>query len=113
MLLLCGALLPACGDGNNGSGTPPPANLLASATVGPEGGTAAVTDEASPYKGTRIVIPPGALSAPTTVTITFAPGELPADIWAFRFGPEGSTLLAPAQVTIKYSRTYPEDFLLP
>ena len=81
--------------------------------VGPEGGTVAVTDAASPYAGTQIVIPPGALAAPTTITIAFAPGDLPEDIWAFRFGPEGSTLLAPAQVSIKYSRSYPADFLLP
>ncbi len=115
MLLLCGAILPACGDGNNdNSGAPPPSSSsLASAVVGPAGGTVAVTDAASPYAGTQIVIPPGALASETTITIAFAPEELPKDIWAFRFGPEGSTLLAPAQISIKYSRSYPDDFLLP
>src|SRR5687767_5108950 len=108
LLLLCCVILPACHDdgGDDAAGPPPPAASLASAVIGPEGGTVAVTDAASPFVGTQIVIPPGALAAPTTITITEAPGELPEDIWAFRFGPEGSTLLAPAQVSIKYSRSY-------
>lgn len=80
--------------------------------MGPAGGTVEVSDAASPYAGTRIVIPPGALAAPTTITIDPAPGELPENIWAFRFGPEGATLLAPARVSIKYSRSYVEDFVL-
>jgi hypothetical protein len=111
MLLVVGAVLPACGDGgDNGSPPPSPSTHLASADVGPAGGTVEVTD--GTYAGTKIVIPPGALAATTTITIDSAPRELPEDIWAFRFGPEGSTLLAPAQVSIKYSRSYVEDFLL-
>ncbi len=116
MLLGACALLPACGDNDGGgssSAPPPPTTPLASALVGPEGGTVEVADAASPYAGTRIVIPPGALATPTTLTIDPAPGELPEDIWAFRFGPEGTTLLAPARVSIKYSRSYLSDFLLP
>jgi hypothetical protein len=114
-LLLACAVLPACGDnaGSSSSTSPPPGVApLASAELGPAGGTVEVTDEASPYAGTRIVIPPGALAAPTTITIDRAPEELPENIWAFRFGPEGETLLAPARVSIKYSRSYIQDFLL-
>ena len=115
LLLLACAILPACHDenGSDDAATPPSGTALASTVVGPEGGTVAVTDAASPFAGTQIVIPPGALAAPTTITITSAPEELPEDIWAFRFGPAGTTLLAPAQVSIKYSRSYPDDFLLP
>jgi pimeloyl-ACP methyl ester carboxylesterase len=114
MLLSC-AILPACGDGNNNDAgaPPPPSTALASGVVGPAGGTVAVTDGASPYAGTQIVIPPGALASSTTITIDRAAGELPEDLWAFRFGPAGTTLFAPAQITIKYSRAYPDDFLLP
>ena len=117
VLLLACAIVPACHDEDDGRSlsptppTPPPVHL-GSAVVGPAGGTVEVTDPASPYSGTRIVIPPGALAEQTTITIDAAPGELPEDLWAFRFGPEGTTLLAPALVSIKYSRSYLEDFLL-
>ena len=107
-------LLPACGDGNGdddaGGGG---ASVLASARIGPAGGTVEVLDPASPYEGTRIVLPSGALAQNTLITIEAVEGMLPPEILQVRIGPAGADLAAPALVRIKYSDDYPEDFLLP
>ena len=43
--------------------------LVASAVIGPAGGTVEVTDPASALYGTKVVVPPDALDADTTITI--------------------------------------------
>jgi len=78
--------LAACGGGGgNSTGIGPhPApgpNVIASQVIGPNGGSVSVTDQSSPLAGTRVVIPPGALSASTLITIGYASGStVPADV---------------------------------
>src|SRR5262245_57995706 len=81
-LLAMAALLSACGG--SGEGTPAAVPTEVSAVIGPAGGTVDGPD------GARVVIPAGALSADTTITIarrsTGAPTVLPDG-----FTPNGAT----------------------
>ncbi|HYF01204.1 MAG TPA: hypothetical protein VEJ18_19930 [Planctomycetota bacterium] len=100
-------LLPACGDGEDdpsgaGGGAP-----LAQAQIGPGGGVLETAD------GLRILVPPGALPASTTITIEQVFGNLPPEILQFRFGPAGTVLASPARLRIRYDEAYPRDFFLP
>lgn len=71
------ALLAACGGGDAPAPTTPPSS--ASATIGAAGGTLDGPD------GSRVVIPPGALAADTTIGIARRDTGAPAD------GPDGYT----------------------
>ncbi len=57
----------ACGGGGGSAPAAQPAPTFASATIGPAGGTVAF--EAGPHAGVGIQVPPGALAAPTLVTL--------------------------------------------
>jgi hypothetical protein len=68
-------------------------------TVGSSGGTVAASD------GTKVVLPAGALTADTTITITAAPNApAPANTTqvglAYTFGPEGTSFAQPVTVTV-------------
>ncbi len=72
-------------------------------TIGPLGGTIS----AGPH---TLVIPPGALSAPTTITMT-APSGLGVN--AVKFAPEGLRFATPASLTMSYSNCSLLGNLLP
>jgi hypothetical protein len=74
-----------------------------SATIGPLGGTIS----AGPHK---LVIPPGALLTPTTITMS-APSGLGVN--AVKFQPEGLRFLSPAVLTMSYSNCSLLGNLLP
>jgi len=73
------------------------------ATIGPNGGSLS----AGPH---TLVIPPGALSAPTTITMT-APRGLGVN--AVKFAPEGLRFATPATLTMSYSNCSLLGKLLP
>jgi hypothetical protein len=73
--------------------------------IGSTGGTLAVTD--GDYAGLSLVVPPGALDGPTTVSIargfaTAVPGYLPAGRPAV-LGPAGLTFRLPVRLTLPFS----------
>src|SRR3989344_710596 len=108
-------LIDGCGGGSGGDGSAPAdggggTTVLASATIGSSGGTVEVTDSGSPYYGTKIEIPSGALSTDTNITINkSSDAELPSDVYIFDFGPDGQTFNYPVTITIKYSEDYLSD----
>ncbi len=89
------------------------ATMAASQVVGAAGGTVAVTDPTSPLLGTQVVIPPGALATPTTITIgtstTAASLGLPGSVLVTDFGPSGTVFAQPVTITIKYRAQYLTD----
>lgn len=107
-VLLCGLAAIACSRSGSDNSAP----VLAAATIGPEGGVVAI--DSGLQAGLRLVIPPGALTAPTEirvrdVTLEPAPGTYTLQYVAppappFRLEPvdlrleELATLRAPYQV---------------
>ncbi len=73
-----------------------------SLTLGPDGGVFAAADDR-----VRLEIPPGALTAITTLTLEpitcLAPGCQNGDAW--RFGPEGTTFTSPVTLRFKVAPT--------
>jgi len=112
----CVALLAlaACGGGGGGnstiSGTTPDSgvSVVASQVIDSGGGTVAVTDASSPIAGTQVVIPAGALSSATRITIGQVSGAtgLPADVLVAELGPTGTVFSVPVSVTLRYSAQY-------
>jgi len=82
-------LLAACGGGGGGTGdvSPLPQDLLATATIGPAGGTLEVPT--GPHRGVRLTVLAGAVAAPTTFSIRAEAGELavPGLFPVYRFEP--------------------------
>jgi hypothetical protein len=81
-----------------------PSAPLAQAEIGPSGGSVQSAD------GVRIVVPAGALSQKTTLTITRVPDRAgpPGSRQLgpiFQLGPEGTTFAKPVQVTLPWSTT--------
>lgn len=108
--LFCAALA-ACGGGGDtdaGGGGGSTSTVAASGVVGAGGGTVAVTDASSPIAGTRVVIPAGALSQPTTITISQVTGAagVPGDVLVAEVGPAGTVFAVPVAVTIRYAPQY-------
>ena len=99
------ALSVACHESRSDSGPP----ILASATIGPEGGV--LTVDAGLQAGLRLTVPPGALTEPTEVRIrdlavTPTPGvffttSLPPPGLPFLIEPSGP-LAAPATLRVPY-----------
>ncbi len=107
--------LTACGGGGDGTpgtgmtGTPgPQTQIVSSQIIDSSGGTVGVTDESSPLAGTQVVIPPGALSAPTLVSIGKVSGAtgLPADAAVVALSPAGIAFAVPVAVTMRYAPEY-------
>jgi len=72
-------------------------------TIGPLGGTIS----AGPH---TLVVPPGALTAPTTITMTVPTG---LGVNAVKFQPEGLRFLTPAALTMSYANCSLLGKLLP
>lgn len=93
--LLALALAAGCGGGSGDAGD------SASASIGPAGGTVATAS------GAQVVIPAGALAAPTTITIERADAGAPVlpqgfvvGGGMFAFTPHGTTFSAPVMVSL-------------
>ena len=70
-----------------------------SAVIGPEGGTVG-----SAGAGVLITVPAGALSQPTTITITPKQAPLPGSVGqAYDIGPDGTHFAAPVTLAFTYS----------
>lgn len=93
---------------NNGGGT---ALLEASANIGTSGGTVEVTNSASPLYGVKVVIPAGAVSQNTTVSIERVIDDPPLPNAAIKvsnvvsLGPNGVAFNLPVMVTVPYETT--------
>ncbi len=94
--------LSGCGSEESITGQAPVSAILASARIGPAGGTVTVTE--GPFAGASVTIPPGALQ--TEELITIAPGtgltEPGFDTWgpALAFGPPGLQFALPVRITL-------------
>jgi pimeloyl-ACP methyl ester carboxylesterase len=91
----------ACGGGGSNAPTAQPAPTVASATIGPAGGTVAFT--VGPHAGVGIQVPAGALTAPTLVTLR---AEVVVDpilsiFPVYRVEPRGVPLQQPATITLR------------
>lgn len=83
---------------------------LASQSIGAAGGTVSVPASSSPLAGTQVVIPPGALGAPTTITIGEGTSRsLQRTVLVTDFGPAGTVFAKPVVISIKYSQQYLTD----
>ncbi len=108
--------LTACGGGGDSgpgtgtSGTPqgPQTQVVSTRIIDSSGGTVGVTDESSPIAGTQVVIPPGALSGPTLISIGQVSGAtgLPGDAAAVALSPANIAFAVPVAVTMRYSPQY-------
>ena len=104
--LLLFALGVACHESRSDSGPP----ILASATIGPEGGVLAV--DTGVQAGLRLTVPPGALTEPTVVhirdlTLVATPGAFPLSTLPlpgqpFLIEPSGLRLEEPATLRVPY-----------
>lgn len=103
--------------GDDGTG-PAAAPEVISKTIGPEGGTL----EAGPtgaLAGFRLVIPPGALAAPTALTVKAVIDPVPLGAQAERVGPQfsiepaGVAFAAPASLTVPYDLALRESWDVP
>jgi hypothetical protein len=121
--LFCLVLLsPSCGEPTNPQPAAPNASLIGS-LLGPTGllscsdlpyasstqtiGTAGGSISAGPH---TLLIPPGALTQPTVITMTVPTG---LHVNAVKFQPEGLRFLAPAALTMSYSNCSLLGNLLP
>lgn len=78
-------------------------------TIGPEGGTIEFP-EGSLYKGTGLVIPVGALSESTEISISVVEQpNSPEGAVTFELEPEKLTFGVPATLTLQYSQNYLDD----
>ncbi len=76
-----------------------PMGAAVTATIGPEGGSLVSGDAML-----TLEIPPGALAADTEISVTPISNEAPTGFGgAYRLGPEGITLAAPARVTLGWT----------
>jgi hypothetical protein len=73
--------LAACSG--SGSGTVSP--VLATTTIGPEGGELAI--DSGPQAGLRLTVPPGALAAPTRLSVRDVSADPPPGTYATSFAP--------------------------
>jgi hypothetical protein len=108
--LFCAALA-ACGGGGvdgAGGGAESTSAVAASSVVSADGGIVAVTSSSSPIAGTQVAVPAGALSQPTTLTISQVVGAagVPGDVLVVELGPAGTVFAQPVTVTIKVLPQY-------
>jgi len=102
LFALLSAALPSCGSSDETTqpgGQQPTEHPSATDTIGPEGGVVEVD-------GVKLVIPPGALSEPTELSVKQrtdgAPGEYEAFSPVFEFGPDGLVFAVPAEVEFAF-----------
>ncbi len=98
LLLACSGCPQGTETGNAGKPTPLPTS--AAMSIGPDGGE--IT-----FRGAKLVVPPGALTATTDITVMLTndqpPPGYPDYSPVFRFLPAGTTFLLPATVTLGFN----------
>jgi len=104
------SLLAGCGSAIDDQGDSPAPGVTivaASRVIDESGGTIAVTGS-SPIAGTQAAFPAGALSGPTTVTLSqiTGAGGVPGDVLVIELGPAGTVFSRPVTVTIKVLPQY-------
>jgi len=91
----------------------PPVYTNGEGEIGEIGGTVKIDDPSSPINGASIVIPEGALSNNTTISIVSAPTNIyfPGDstLRLIAFEPEGLKFTKPVQITIPYENSDTEN----
>jgi pimeloyl-ACP methyl ester carboxylesterase len=126
VLILVLAIVPGgCRRKGTDDPAPPPASgtVLVSATIGSEGGTLRVDDPNSPFAGTTLTLPAGALAQPTVIEIVFrqdlergtladGPDRLLGDVFGYELRPVDLVLAVPADLSVRYSSAY-ESKVLP
>jgi hypothetical protein len=106
--LACAAVVAACG-GSGGDAAGASSDALHS-TIGPQGGEL-VGQAGSTLEGVHLVIPPGALSADTDISIRPVDSDTPLPATAVRCGPEftiepaGLKLAVPATLTLPFDES--------
>jgi hypothetical protein len=113
--LACATAMIACSGGSDGSGAGSGASAdVAHATIGAQGGEI-VGQAGSALDGVHLVIPPGALSADTDISIRRAGATTPLPTTAVECGPEfsiepaGLKLAVPASLTVPFDETTVTD----
>ena len=118
MIFAAASLTVACGPQDQASTNPtssvdPTAEAL-HGTIGPEGGELTGAKGTS-FEGVHLVVPPGALAAPTDLQITLSNDATPLPPAALRcgpmfdIGPDNVTLAIPATVTLPFDETIVTD----
>lgn len=104
-IVIAGALLAlaACGGGGDAGGTAPDPTVRVTAVIGPAGGTLTAPN------GAGVVVPPGALSADTTIGIEQSAAGAPAPLSGLvaagpvvAFTPHGTRFALPVTVTLPF-----------
>ena len=91
-------LLTACGAGGGGNTDPGTTNNNESKSIGPNGGTVTSSDGKA-----KIVIPSGALSQDTGITVAVVSNQPSGNIGtAYEFGPDGIAFNKPVNIFISY-----------
>ncbi len=107
--LACAAVFAACGGGSGEGGAGSSADVL-HATIGPKGGEL-VGQTGSALEGVHLVVPPGAVSADTDISIRPADTDAALPKTAVRCGPEfaiepaGLKLAVPATLTLPFDES--------
>jgi hypothetical protein len=106
--LACAAVFAACGSGSGGD--PSASSSALHGTIGPKGGEL-VGPAGSTLDGVHLIIPQGALSADTDISITPAESDTALPKTAVRCGPEftiepaGLKLAVPATLTLPFDES--------
>jgi hypothetical protein len=107
--LACAAVFAACGGGSGGGGASASSDAL-HGTIGPKGGEL-VGEPGSALDGVHLIIPQGALSADTDISIRPADSDTALPKTAVRCGPEftiepsGVELAVPATLTLPFDES--------
>ncbi|MFN2571147.1 MAG: hypothetical protein ABR537_05970 [Gemmatimonadales bacterium] len=123
LLLVVCVLSPSCGEAPTTPAAPAPDASLIGALLGPTGllkcsdlPYATATQTIGPLGGSisagphTLLIPPGALTAPTSITMTAPTGR---GVNSVRFQPEGLRFVVPAVLSMSYSNCSLLGNLLP
>src|SRR3972149_10174401 len=97
--IIIAVLLTACGSGGGGGNTDPgTTNNNESNSIGPNGGTVTSSNGKA-----KIVLPSGALSQDTGITVAVVSNQPSGNIGtAYEFGPDGTTFNKPVTISITY-----------
>ena len=88
---------------------PRPGQVLAVKSVGSAGGTLTVSATGTPFDGTTLVIPPGALSENTIISIATVIGAASLEAINLALGPDGVTFNTTVTLTVQYSDHFLAD----
>jgi hypothetical protein len=106
------SLLAGCGSsvddtGGGGNSAPGTKSSVVTKVIDEDGGTIAATGS-TPIAGAQAVFPAGALSAPTSISLSQVTGAggVPGDVLVIELGPAGMEFRAPVTVTVGVSQQY-------